>query len=123
MSIRGMISNLAALLAACLLLLGCAKTEYLGNSAKGFWSEEAAKIPPNEAFRRAMPHLEATWKARCETLRHQDEWCEKHPTDHMVRRGDYYYITRTSYPYKAYDAYLKYAVKVDVNSGEVIPFE
>lgn len=103
---------------------GCGgQTEYIGNGAKGFWSEAPSKVPPNEAFRRAMPHLEATWEARCAEVRNQDEWCDKPPVDHMVRRGHVYYVTRTSYPYKTHDAYLKYAVRVDAESGEVIPYE
>lgn len=123
MKTRGIGAASCIVFATGLLLAGCAKTEYLGNSAKGFWSEEAASIAPNEAFRRAMPHLEATWVARCETVRHHDAWCDKPPVDHMVRRGGYYHVTRTSYPYKASDAYLDYAVKVDVNTGEVIPYQ
>jgi hypothetical protein len=70
-----------------------------------------------------MPHLDATWEARCEKLRHHDEWCEKLPVDHMVRRGAYYYVTRTSYPYENYDAFTEYAVKVDATTGEVTPYK
>lgn len=110
-------------LGAALALSGCAKTEYIGNGNKGFWSDSPAEISPNEAFARAQPHLPATWTARCEKVRNHDEYCDKMPTDHMVRKGGYYYLTRTSYPYKSYDAYTQYAVRVDVKTGEVIPYE
>ena len=37
---------------------------------------------------------------------------------------EYYYLTRTSFPYdKGSPAYLKYAVRVDTGSGEVIPYK
>ncbi len=110
-------------LVATTFLSGCAKPEYLGNSAKGFWSNQAAPYGPNDAFNKAMPFLDATWKARCEKVRHHDEWCEKPPIDHMMRQGDFYYVTRTSYPYKTTEAYLEYAVKVNAQTGEVIPYE
>ncbi len=109
--------------ALLLMMSACAKTEYVGNGNKGFWSDSPAKVSPNEAFLRAQPHLEATWKARCQEERNHDDYCDKMPTDHMVRRGGYYYLTRTNYPYKSHEAYLKYAVRVDVNSGEVIPYQ
>lgn len=110
-------------LASALFLGGCAKTEYIGNGSKGFWSESSAQIPPNIAFGKAQPHLAATWDARCKNLHKNDEWCEKPPVDHMVRRGSYYYVTRTSYPYEDYDAFTEYAVRVHVETGEVIPSE
>lgn len=105
------------------MLFGCAKPEYLGNSAKGFWSDQAAPYGPNEAFNKAQPFLEATWKARCEEVRNHDEWCDKPPVDHMIRKGDVYYLTRTSYPYKNHEAYMEYAVKVNAQTGEVTPYE
>jgi len=103
---------------------GCAKAEYVGNTSKGFWSNESSKVSPNEAYREAEPYLAATWEARCKELRHQDEWCKKAPVDHMVRSGNYYYLTRTSFPYeKDSSAYLEYAVRVDAESGKVLPYE
>lgn len=108
---------------AMFALGGCAKTEYVGNGNKGFWSDNPAGVSPNDAFRKAQPHLEATWKARCEKLRKHDEYCNQLPVDHMVRKGSYYYVTRTSYPYENYDAFTQYAVRVHVDTGEVIPYE
>lgn len=116
-------SGAVALLSLALLLPGCAKTEYVGNGNKGFWSDQPAKVSPNDAFRKAQPHLEATWKVRCEKVRNQDAYCDKPPLDHMVRRGSYYYVTRTSYPYENYDRLTEYAVKVHVDTGEVTPLK
>jgi hypothetical protein len=115
-------TKLLALVGA-VLLSGCAKPEYLGNTTKGFWSEEAAAYGPNDAFSKASPYLEATWVARCENIHHHDEWCDKPPIDHMMRRGKFYYLTRTSYPYKNHEPYLEYAVTVNSETGEVIPYK
>jgi hypothetical protein len=113
----------AGCLLAVVLTVGCAKTEYVGNGNKGFWSDQPAKVSPTDAFRKAMPHLEATWVARCEKVRNHDEYCDKLPIDHMVRKGNVYYVTRTSYPNKNYDALTQYAVKVNAQTGEVTPLK
>jgi hypothetical protein len=106
------------------LASGCAKVEYVGNTSKGFWSDSSSKVGPNDAYREAEPHLAATWEARCKELPDHEGWCEKPPIDHMVRSGKYYYLTRTSFPYeKGSPAYLDYAVRVDAESGEVIPYK
>jgi len=113
----------SAILGLALIMSGCASLEYVGNGSKGFWSETPGRVSPNEAYSKAMPHLEATWTVRCEKVRDHDEWCEKHPTDHMVRRGNFYYLTRTSFPYKTHSAFLQYAVRVDASTGEVLPLD
>jgi hypothetical protein len=105
------------------LTFGCAKTEYVGNGNKGFWSDQPAQVAPNDAFVKAQPFLEATWEARCQSLHQDDGYCDKLPVDHMVRKGGYYYVTRTSYPYKSYDALTDYAVRVDAKTGEVTPYK
>jgi hypothetical protein len=112
------------LMVFCGLTSGCAKAEYVGNTSKGFWSDTSSKVSPNDAYREAEPHLAATWEARCKELRHQDEWCERAPVDHMSRSGEYYYLTRTSYPYeKDSPSLLDYAVRVNAESGEVLPYK
>gem|GEM_PF-5542249 len=111
------------LLGATASLLACSTTTYVGNTSKGFWSETPAKYPPNTAYQKATPFLDATWEARCEEVRKNDKWCDQPAIDHMVRKGDYYYVTRTSYPYKAHSAYTKYAVRVHADTGEVTPYE
>lgn len=116
-----------ALLAVTLMMssfaIGCgAKVEYVGNGTKGFWSDSPVQVPPNIAFGKAQPFLEPTWEARCKELHANDDWCEKPPVDHMVRKGQYYYVTRTSYPYEDYDAFTQFAVRVHTETGEVIPY-
>src|SRR5690606_3054127 len=113
----------AGCLFVVLLTTGCAKTEYVGNGNKGFWSDQPATVSPTDAFRKAQPHLEATWVARCEKVRNHDEYCDKLPVDHMVRKGNTYYVTRTSYPYEDYEALTQYAVKVNAEPGEVTPLK
>lgn len=112
-----------ALVAALLCFAGCAKTEYVGNGVKGFWSDSPAQVPPNIAFGKAQQHLEATWEARCSELHASDDWCEKPPVDHMVLKGSYYYVTRTSYPYTDYEEFTRYAVRVHTETGDVIPYK
>jgi hypothetical protein len=120
----GMRSVRGALLMGLLFLAsGCAKIEYVGNGNKGFWSDNPAGVAPNDAFRKAQPYLEATWKARCDKVRNHDEYCEKIAVDHMVRKGSYYYITRTSYPYENYSEFTRFAVRVHAETGEVTPYE
>ena len=101
----------------------CASARYMGNASKGFSSDSNAGVSPSDAYQIALPYLAATWKARCAHIPNHTPWCVKEPTDHMVRRGDYYYVTRTSYPYKTQNAYLRFAVRVHVDTGEVIPLD
>jgi hypothetical protein len=56
-------------------------------------------------------------------VRNHDEYCEKIAVDHMVRKGSYYYITRTSYPYENYSEFTRFAVRVHAETGEVTPYE
>jgi hypothetical protein len=120
--------NKTRTLALCGLLIlgaatGCSKAEYLGNTSKGFWSEQYAQVSPHDAYREALPFLEPTWERRCELVRHHDAWCDKPAIDHMVRSGEYYYVTRTSYTYDNPNAYTQYAVRVHVQTGEVVPLK
>lgn len=113
----------AAVASSVSLCVACAKTEYIGNTAKGFWSDNPTKVAPASAFAKAQPYLDATWEVRCEKVRHHDEYCDQPPLDHMVRRRGTYYITRTSYPYEDYGEFTKYAVRVDAETGEVTPLQ
>ena len=64
----------------------------------------------------AQPYLEETFRKRCQA-RIDKHWCDKKPRDYIVQKGDYYYISRTAYPYKSIYAYLNYAVRVHVQNG------
>jgi hypothetical protein len=78
------------------------------------------KISPSQAYQSAMPYLEQTFQNRCQS-KHQrgSHWCDKKPTDYIMQKGKWYYITRSSYPYKTLNAYLRYAVLVHTETGEV----
>ena len=100
-------------------LTGClADVTYLGSYKSGFRSVGESKVSPAQAYEKAKPHMAETLKRRCES-RPDKTWCKKPARDHMVLQGNYYYITRESYPYKSLYAYLKNAVKVHKDSGEL----
>ena len=40
--------------------------------------------------------------------------------DIIVVQGEWYYLTRDNYPFKTLRAYINHAVRVHVNTGELI---
>jgi len=111
-----------ALAISALWFSGCSKVVAIGDSKRPEQMKhpEGNKISPKRALDLAKPHLAKSWDLGCQ--RHSSKhWCEKPGIVHIVQKGDYYYLRKTSYPYKTLNAYLKYAVKVHVNSGSVTP--
>jgi hypothetical protein len=109
--------NIMRILFALVLLytLGCAAPEIVSVTDEG---TGRGKISPAAAFRLASPHLDAVFKLRCR--RHLDKrWCDKPPRDTLLIEGEYYHVTRESYPYKTLNAYLKPAVRVHRNTGKI----
>lgn len=107
-----------------LVFSSCANVFFIGsthdNSTYKVCNENA--VSPAQAMEKAKPHLPFTWELRCKYI-HKNQssnWCNKKTYDYIVQKGDYYYITRTSYPYKTYYAYIRYAVKVHVQTGKMI---
>ena len=107
----------------CFLLPGCAEVKFIGSSRGDFQEVPAGQISPADALKRAGPYLAATQEARCKhTHEKSSRWCADEATTHVVQKGRYYYLSRTDYPYKTFHAYIHYAVKVHVKTGEVIPY-
>jgi len=105
----------------CVLLGACTQAVFVGTS-KGSYRQTANKVHPAEAMKLAQPYLAKTFELRCKYIHHNDEhWCKKEPRDQIVQEGQFYYITRTSYPYKTANAYMRYAVKVHVKTGALTP--
>ena len=116
--------RLSLLLLAALLFVSCAEVRFVGSSAGKLRVLPENRISPAAALDLARPHLARAWQLRCRHIHHDDRhWCGRAPTDFIVQQGDYYYITRTSYPYKTLRAYLRYAVRVHAQDGQVRPAE
>lgn len=111
-----LVSNARALIAVlCLQVIACAAPEILSKTDEGTLR---GKISPALAFRLASPHLDAVFKMRCER-RIDKHWCDKPARDTLLLEGEYYHVTRESYPYKTLNAYLEPAVRVHRNSGKI----
>ena len=101
------------LFAMMLSIQACASPEMV---APGDESTARSRISAAEALRLAKPHLESIFHQRCEK-RIDKRWCEKPALDHVLILGDYYHVTRESYPYKTIQAYVKPAVRVHRETG------
>lgn len=97
-------------------LASCANPEMLSPSDE---STQRSPISPAEAVRRAGPHLDSLFHLRCEKRLDRD-WCEKPARDYVILLGDYYHVTRESYPYKTLQAYLEPAVRVHRKTGKLL---
>jgi hypothetical protein len=108
-------------------LFSCEKTIYIGSSqSTKMKNPRGNNISPEKALELSKPYLQKSWDLGCAKHNNREHWCVKRAnraTVHIVQKGDYYFLRKTSYPYKATTAYLNHAVKVHVNSGEVIPPE
>ncbi len=77
-----------------------------------------SRISAAEAVRLAKPHLDEIFRKRCES-RLDKGWCKKPARDHVVVLGEFYHVTRESYPYKTIQAYVKPAVRVHRDTGAI----
>lgn len=98
------------------LLTACASPEMVSASDE---STQRSPVSPAEAKRRALPHLPAVFKLRCEK-RMDKSWCTKPARDHVLIVGEYYHVTRESYPYKTLQAYVEPAVRIHRQTGELL---
>lgn len=71
---------------------------------------EGVAVQPAQAIELARPHLERA------TVVHRED---KPLKLHVVRHKNRYHVMQTNYPAKAIRWYLRPAVTVDVNTGEV----
>ncbi len=102
---------------AYLFLLSCQNVIYIGNSQKGFKKIDRYKITPQQALELAKPHLALSYKMRSKNRNFKSD---RLPVDHIVMTGPWYHIARDNYPYKAIQAYLKHAVQVHAQTGQVV---
>ncbi|MFZ5629259.1 MAG: hypothetical protein ACOY5B_09050 [Spirochaetota bacterium] len=108
--------GVVGLLSAIFLFNGCASPEMVSVSDE---STQRSPVSAAEATRRAGPHLAAVFQLRCQK-RIDKSWCTKPARDHVLIVGDYFHVTRESYPYKTLQAYAEPAVRVHRQTGELI---
>ena len=112
----------ALFLPLLLLVFACAEVRFLGNSQGQLKPAPENTVSPQSAMDLARVHLPLAWALRCRFVHRGDpHWCGKTPTDYIVQQGDFYFVTRTSYPYKTIHAYTRYAVRIHVRTAEVLP--
>lgn len=82
-------------------------------------SDGDVMVSPRQAMDAARPHLDMIFHIRC-NRRPDKSWCAKPSQDFIARQGDWYCISRESYPYKTTQAYWDPCVRVHVQSGRVV---
>ena len=100
-------------------LIGC-KSIPVGSSYSGYENVIRAKIQLEEAVKLAKPYLDRTFELRklhSDLSRSED----KEPGIFVTLKNRYYYIVKENHPAKSVNFYLDHAVKVHINSGEIIP--
>jgi hypothetical protein len=100
-------------------LAGC-EPQSVGRSLSGYKNIQGAKIQPQKAVELAGPYLDKTFELRLQdselTRRKEIE-----PIIYVTLKNDEYYIVKDNYPAKSVYFYPKHAVKVNINTGNVIP--
>ncbi|MDK2595267.1 hypothetical protein [Pseudoalteromonas obscura] len=91
-----------------------------GNSSTGFKLFDDVKIQPEQAAKLAEPYLELSSKIK---RKNSDIDRSKFGESKVVvsQKGRYYYVVKENYPAKSISFYVKYAVKVHVDTGVVSP--
>jgi hypothetical protein len=78
-----------------------------------------AKISTDDAIRLAQPYLDRTFELRSEN-RPEDMQSDRPPRDIVTPKGRWYYVVRDNYPAVKENFYLDHAVKVHMDTGEII---
>lgn len=101
------------------ILAGC-EPQSMGSSLSGYKNNPGATIQPQKAVELASPYLDKTFELR---QRNSDLTRKKdvEPIIHVTLKDDEYYIVKENYPGKSVYFYLEHAVKVNINSGNVVP--
>ncbi|MCH2110995.1 MAG: hypothetical protein MK135_16880 [Polyangiaceae bacterium] len=102
----------------------CGEVHYIGHTGGEFRQADTGSISSEAALEKAQPYLAATQEARCAATKQENsKWCQTPGAVHIVQKGKHYYLSQTDYPYKTFHAYLHYAVKVHVKTGDVTPYK
>ena len=96
------------------------KNIYAGTTKTGFnHFPKGNNISPKMALEFAKPFLEYSYNLRKKNR--PEEYNEpRSPIEHMILRGDFYYVTRDSYDSERAAFYIPYAIKINKNTGKVI---
>lgn len=84
---------------------------------------EGFSITPDKALELASPHLDRCFELRQSNRSEDMNNPAKDPVDRIYVQGDWYYVCRDSYPAKYIQFYIPHSVRVNGNTGEVIPPE
>lgn len=103
---------------------GCGKKWYVGSREPQSWEHfpKNNKISPQQALQLSEPFLDKTFELRTKN-RSLEIRSDLPKEDSIILQGRYYYVVRENYPAKYIAFYLKHAVKVNKNTGEVTPPE
>ncbi len=111
---------LLLILSPVIFILSCSEVKFIGDSRSGYIKDLSFKITPEKAVELAEPYLDLSYKIR---LSKRSGTHDGPLNDYVVQKGKWYYVTRDNYPYKYIGAYKNHAVRVNVNSGMIIPPE
>ena len=92
----------------------------LGNSQFGFQEISYAEISPVEALKLAEPYLEKSYQLRQENRNPKLPRATVPLTDWVSVLGKWYYISRDNNSSYTIEFYRAYAVKVHIDTGELI---
>ena len=109
------------ILAINIVLLGCNKAVYTGNTETDFSHfPKNNKISPQKALELATPYTNDSYELRKRNRSEKYNSMAATSIEYVVLKDNYYYITKDNYPSKLASFYMTYAVKVNKNTGEVI---
>ena len=107
------------LIATCLLCCSCKREKvYFGSTGGGFEDFPPNPISVQDAIKLADPYLDKTFELRIASREHVSD---KEASLWITLKGDYYYLVKDNYPSYTPGFYLNYAVKINKDTGEVIP--
>ncbi len=98
-------------------LASCASVEYFSHSEKGFDDAPKTKVTIQKALSIAEPYLDITFQLRKEAMVRSTE---KEPIIWVSLKGGWYYFVKDNYPSYTPGFYLKHAVKVNSDTGELV---
>jgi len=106
-------------IATNLFFNGCNnKKIYSGSDYSGFDDFPPNPISVQDAIRLAEPHLGKTFELRSAK---REYISDKEPVLWVTLKGNCYYLVKDNYPSYTPGFYLHHAVKINKNTGEVMP--
>ncbi len=100
--------------------VACEKSFYSGTTQTGFAHfPKSNNISPEKALELAGPYLTYSYELRKKNLKRK--YNVSHTIfEHVILKGDFYFVARDDEPNKFLNFYIPYSVKINKNTGEVI---